>query len=314
MSLKQKTLVIVNPKAGGGLASRLWPRASRELRKKIGPFDFEETTAIGHARILAADAADAGYRLVVSYGGDGTIHEVINGLHDAKDSSKTALGIISVGTGSDLIKSLRIPAELSDQIKIVAGEKVQKIDLGRVSYLNHEGRQERRVFINITDAGLGAEVLRRLQRSRTFFGRRLAYLSATLVSYFAWGAKKIRITTDHPHDAAHPNRFPEKILAVVVANGQYFGGGMPIAPSSSLTDGYLDVVVVGDMDPFLTTLAIPMLYSKQLVRLPNVVTDRVRSLILTSEERVDLDIDGEPIGSLPATFEILPAALKVKVR
>ena len=104
----------------------------------------------------------------------------------------------------------------------------------------------------------------------------------------------------------------KRILSVVIANGRYFGGGIPIAPAANLTDGFFDVIVIEELGFIKAGLAIPLLYSKQLARLPGVMTDRVRKITLHSQEKMDLDIDGELVGSLPAIFEVLPLALEVK--
>jgi len=309
MGSKNKTFVVVNPAAGGGLGRRLWPQTSRDLEKRIGPFDFEETNAVGHGRLLAAEAAQAGYAMVVSYGGDGTIHEVANGIYETKVPSRPVLGVLCVGTGSDLIKTLKIPKNLADQIRILAGDKTQRIDLGRIDYTIPGGRSQRRIFINIASAGLSAEVDRRVHQSSALFGRRLAYLSSTVQSCLTWRPKVITIDLNNSKKQLD---WSQKTYLVIVANGKYFGGGMPIAPGANLSDGYFDLVVVGDLSPLMVPVAIPLLYLKKLDLLPNVRSLRVRKVTLKSDETVNLDIDGEPIGSLPATFEILPQALEVK--
>jgi YegS/Rv2252/BmrU family lipid kinase len=308
MKQKEKVFVVVNPEAGGGTGHRLWPQVSEDLRKKIGPFDFEESTAIGHAQYLAADAANAGYSLVAAFGGDGTVHEVANGIMEAEPEKRPTLGILCVGTGGDFIKTLGIPKNLADQIRILAGTRTRRIDLGRARYLNASGETESRFFINIASAGISAEVVRRTPRFRSLLGKRPAYLAATLDSYLHWSPKKVTIATEHGTMA----NWPEKPMTVVVANGRYFGGGMPIAPRADPSDGYFDLVVVGKIPAYKVPLVLTLLYSKQLHRLENVHHDRVRRVHLASEGRVDLDIDGEPIGSLPASFEILPSALEVK--
>ncbi len=308
--MKQKVFVIGNPKAGGGVARLFWPQACEELKNKLGPFDFEESTSIGHSQFIAQDAANAGYELVVAYGGDGTIHEVVNGIWRARTEKKPTLGIVCVGTGADLIKTLNIPKNISEQIKIIAGSKTRCLDLGQVEYTNRDGKKEKRVFINITSAGLGAEVVRRVGRSRAIFGRKLAYLTSTLESYVHWKPKKISIQTENKKTGEL--NFPEKPLIVVLANGRFFGGGMPIAPSADPTDGYFDFVIVGQFPSWKIPVVLSLLYFKQFHRLENVFHDRVRTVTLTSEESVDLDIDGEPVGTLPATFQVLPRSLNVK--
>jgi YegS/Rv2252/BmrU family lipid kinase len=309
MKNKEKTFVVVNPKAGGGAALRNWQKISEDLRKKIGPFDFEESTAMGHAQYLAADAANEGYSLVVAYGGDGTINEVINGIMEAKGAARPALGILSMGTGGDFVRTLGLPPKMEDQIRIVGGTKSKRIDLGRATYVNSSGETERRYFANIASAGLSADVVKLTPKYRSLLGRKPAYLAATLDAHLHWTPKKVKVTTEHGTMAT----WPEKPTTVVVANGKYFGGGMPIAPKADLSDSYFDLVVVGKVPAYLVPLAIGLLYSKKLHRLKAVHNDRVRKVELVAEGRVDLDIDGEAIGHLPATFEIVPKALEVKI-
>ncbi len=310
---------IVNPISGGGLGKKLWSKISSkisgELQKKVGNFDFEETARVGHARTLARKAAHAGYSMVVAFGGDGTIHEVVNGLYEAPPSSRPPLGILSAGTGGDFIKTLGLPPTLSQQMDILAGNSTQWIDLGHIEFINFESKKESRVFVNIADAGLGGEVVRILHRSRQTFGRRLAYLASTIKAYSSWRPAKLHITTDRDtkNNFHSSKKWPEKPLCVIIANGQYFGGGMPISPTSSLDDGYFDLIVVRSMNPIFVPLALSLLYTKQFLRLPHVYSDRVKSVTLEGEGRTSLDIDGESIGSLPATFKILPRTLEVKI-
>lgn len=310
MKTKEKIFVVVNPQAGGGRGRILWPRAAQELKKRLGSFDFEESTAIGHAQCQAADAAKAGYSLVIAYGGDGTIHEAANGLMEADAASRPVLGIVCVGTGADFVRTLNIPSNLSEQIRIAAGTKSRRIDLGRVRYTGLSGGTESRYFINIASAGLSAEVVRKTPKFRSMLGRKPAYLAATLDAYLHWKPQKITIATEHGSPAAVA--WPEKPLIVAVANGRYFGGGMPIAPGADPSDGFFDLVVIDRIPAYQVPAVLPLLYSKQIHRLKQVRHDRVRRVELASEGRVDLDIDGEPIGSLPAVFEIIPSALEVK--
>src|SRR5262249_28333027 len=154
------------PSSGGGVGHRLWPQAAQELKKRLGAFDFEETTAIGHAQYLATDAARAGYSLVIAYGGDGTIHEVANGLMEARTQAKPSLGIICTGTGGDFVRTLALPSDLADQVRIACGGKSKTIDLGRIRFTGISGQEDSRYFINIASCGISAEVVRRTPRYR----------------------------------------------------------------------------------------------------------------------------------------------------
>jgi diacylglycerol kinase (ATP) len=308
MKTKEKVFVVVNPTAGGGAGHRLWPEAAQELRKRVGTFDLEETTAIGHAQYLAADAANAGYTLVIAYGGDGTVHEVVNGLMEGRTPEKPTLGILCTGTGGDFVKSLDLPGDLKEQVRIACGTRSRRIDLGQIRFVNATNEEETRYFVNIASCGISADVVRRTPRYRSVLGRKSAYLAATLDSYLHWSPKKITISTEH----GVLENWPAKPTTVVVANGKFFGGGMPIAPGADPSDGYFDLVSVDKVPAYQVPLFLSLLYSRQIHRMKRVHHDRVRKVHLRSEGRVDLDIDGEALGSLPASFEIVPSALEVR--
>ncbi len=320
--MKRKVFVVVNPYAGGNTGRTQWPHVAAELQKRLGDFSFEMSTSIGHAECLAAEARANGYDLVVAYGGDGTVSEVVNGLFEKKDSarldtshldaaSRPTLGIIGVGTGMDFIKTLGIPADIDQQIHILATRKARKIDVGRISFQSMGGPKTR-LFVNIASAGLSAEVIKRVGRFRTLLGKKLAYLGATLDSRRAWKPRPITVKMSQKAETKKPLVFPEKPLAVVVANGRYFGGGMPIAARADLADGCLDLIVIPDFAFYKIPYSLMKLYQKLFHRVSGVVTERVSSVILKAENAsVGVEIDGEALGTLPAEMDILPQALNV---
>lgn len=308
MKQKEKAFVVVNPTSGGGAGHNLWPQAAWELRKRLGSFDVEETTSIGHAQYLAADAANMGYTLIIAYGGDGTVHEVVNGMMESKNGHRPALGILCTGTGGDFVKSVGLPKRLSEQVKVACGLKSRRFDLGLIRFVNAMGEEETRYFVNIASCGISAEVIRRTPRYRSLLGRKPAYLAATLDAYLHWKPKKIAIATEH----GTLETWPQNPLTVVVANGRFFGGGMPIAPAADPSDGYFDLVAVDNIPSYKVPLFVSLLYSKNIHRMKGVHHDRIRKVLISSEGRVDLDIDGEAVGSLPASFEIVPSALEVR--
>lgn len=302
--MSSKAFVIINPTSGGGRAGRLWPKVATKLKKHIGAFHYEKTSGVGHARVLAQHATSAGHSPLIAYGGDGTIHEVVNGIFDTEKKPQPKLGILNVGTGGDFVKSLNFPKSLKEQIQILAEGKSTAVDLGQVDYTTENGKTESRFFVNITDAGVGGVVVRNIKGVPKIFGRKLAYLVSIVRSYLAWKACDIEIETEG-------TEILEKAIAVVIANGRFFGGGMPIAPKASLTDGYFEIIKIRSMPPAYIPLFLAFLYAGQLIRLPQVTSDRVQKIILRSKKSVPLDIDGEAIGFLPATFTLLPKQLEV---
>lgn len=301
-----KTFVIVNPAAGGGRAGKMWPAVCEKMLRSLGPFDFASTNGPGHARQLAMDATQEGYPFIVSCGGDGTAHEVVNGLLEGATKRPPTLGLVALGTGCDLARSLKIPRGIDPQISILAGKKTDKIDVGQMEYCNLDGGKERRIFVNVTDAGMGASVMIQ-SRSWKILSKRLAYLVGTFQTFARWKNKRMRLVLD---DEEIPE---EEYLIVAVANGRFFGAGMPIAPKASLVDGYFEVVTLGRLSPLELTMTLPLLYSKQLARLPHVSYHRAKRVKISSPDEVLLDIDGEPIGRLPASLEVRPKALEIKI-
>ncbi|MBI2082709.1 MAG: diacylglycerol kinase family lipid kinase [Deltaproteobacteria bacterium] len=301
-----KTIAIINPTAGGYRTKRLWPQLEKPLRKLFPDLEIFWTVARGDACQLAKSHSGEA-DLVLACGGDGTIHEVANGMLQQAESGKLpSLGIISLGTGSDLIKSLGIPSDPFQQIEILGRKRETQIDVGEIDYATPNGRGKS-FFLNIADAGMGADVLRRLGHSRTLLGRRLAYLFSTLHSYRNRKPAEMKILIDGDES------WSEKALLIAVANGKSFGGGMQIAPHADLRDGLLDLVVVRDLPPWWLPFALPCLYLKKINLLPQVEIKKAKQIEISSKEEVFLDIDGELVGSLPVSFKIRPQALSVRV-
>ena len=292
-----KTLIIANPVAGGGRTRRLWPTLQNLLAPSFGLYEVAWSERPGDATRLARQAKK--YQRVVACGGDGTIHEVANGLFSVPEEERPSLGCLSLGTGGDFIKSLGIPKNLRRQIAILINNREAKIDVGEITFGSD---REKKIFLNVADAGMGAEVIRRLDRR---LGQKLGYLSASLLTYLRRRPHWMEIRIE-----GKPAWSGQALLAVV-ANGRCFGGGMQIAPQADLQDGRFDLIVIKDLAPLWIPLTIALLYTRQLRRLPQVSLFRAAEVEINSPETVHLDIDGEPIGSLPVRFRILPRALRV---
>lgn len=297
-----RVFVIVNPAAGGGRAAKQWPHVATRLRNVLGNFETAMTKGPDKARGMARQAAGQ-YDLIVSCGGDGTTHEVVNGLYEAP--IKRRLGILSLGSGCDFIQGLKIPRDINKQIEILRSQHSTWVDLIRITFVDHRKKRQNRVFINTTDAGMGADVMIRGKKWKRYH-RKIAYFLATLESFAHWKNKPVTVKVDGR------TVWDGSCLLVAVANGPSFGSGMPIAPQAILTDGFLDITIISRLNPMEILLALPLLYAKRLHHLPHVLSARGTEATLSSPETVSLNIDGEPIGFLPATFSIIPRALEVK--
>jgi diacylglycerol kinase (ATP) len=300
------TVVVVNPRSAGGKTERRWPQLRQIIHEAYGPFEERFTKAPGDGTTLAREALKSGAGLVVALGGDGTINEVVNGFFEGDKALPGNFGVLPSGSGGDFVKTLGTSKELREaaaQLKSAA----KKIDVGRLTFTAHDGTQQRRHFINITSFGISGLVDKYVNQSSKPLGGTLAFAMATIKAGTKYKNAMVRLTLDGrpPKDG--------KIYTVAVANGRYFGGGMKVAPEARLDDGLFDVVTLGDFtfgDLLFRGLDI---YSGKHVTNPKVTIHRARRVEATPTDGAEvlLDVDGEQPGRLPATFELLPAALSV---
>ncbi|HZV51305.1 MAG TPA: diacylglycerol kinase family protein [Candidatus Dormibacteraeota bacterium] len=311
-------LVIVNPASGAGRTGRGWPGIAARLRAAGLEFDAVMTSRPGEATRLARGAVYAGRPIVVAAGGDGTVNEVVNGFFedDGPISGPTRLGILPAGTGGDFRRTLGLPRDPEAAAAVLRAGRSRRLDAGRLRCTGPAGSAVLRHFVNIADAGIGGEVVARVNRSRRDGGaggllRRLpsgelTFLFASLLTLVTWRNRPMRVVVD---DEA------QELIAqqVVVANGQYFGGGMRVAPLAQPDDGLLDVVIAGDLNWWDNLRALGRIRRGTHLDVPGrkIAFTRARRVEVSSPEPVRVDADGEQPGSLPAVFEIVPGALEV---
>jgi YegS/Rv2252/BmrU family lipid kinase len=305
-----RPLVIVNPRSGGGLSEARWARLVGGLTDGLGPFDSIFTTAPRDATAIAQREAAAGRRLVVAFGGDGTISETVGGILAAGAGQTCELGIIPRGTGGDFRRTLELPQDLADAARRVREGGVRTIDAGRVTYVGHDGAPETRHFVNVASFGFSSAVATRANASSKRLGGKAAFLGATVRALLAYDNTDVWLQLD-----GGP-RERRRVLMAAVGNGQFFGGGMKICPRATLDSGRLDVVVVGDFTRLEVLTKVSRLYDGSHLELDSVSHATAMRLVATPVEAdavVPVELDGETPGRLPATFEILPSALRVRV-
>jgi diacylglycerol kinase (ATP) len=295
VTVAQPPLIIVNPIAGGGRARGFWRRCAAACAGVA--FEVVETSRRGDAADYAARAGD---RLVIAVGGDGTAHEVVNGLLRRPSGSAPRVGFLQCGTGADLRRSLASPRRAQDVAAWLATDRWRPIDVGRVG--TSTGR---RYFINVADAGIGAEVVRRAARGPAALGGTLNFFGGAVISLLTHRNTSVQLRLD---DGPVLRR---RIRTIAVANGAYLGGGMWIAPKAEPDDGVFEVVTIGDVSRSLGIRSLPMLYRGTHGRLAQVEFGRARRVEIDSEQPIGVEADGELVGSTPAVFEVIPGALQV---
>ncbi len=274
------------------------------------PAEVVFTTGPRTAQAQACDAASRATRLV-AVGGDGTFGEVLNGLMapGCVRCQALTLSLISVGTGRDLARSLRLPPDPRAQLARVVDGSPHPFDVGRVRY--HEGGAPReRYFANVASFGLSGATDRIMARHKTRrLPPKLAFQVAVLQAMVVYRNTPVRWRIDAG------DWQQSRVKLGVVCNGQYFGAGMRIGPSAVADDGLLEWVVVGDIGPLTLLRRLPTVYRGDHIGLPEVSIARGRAVEaapVTPDADVPLDIDGEAIGSLPAVFDVIPRAVGVR--
>ncbi|MBA4393083.1 MAG: lipid kinase [Desulfobacca sp.] len=297
-------VMIVNPASANGSTGRRWSRNKPMLEKELPSFEAWQTTHPGHACELAQKALGLGYTTIAVHGGDGTINEVINGLL-SKNESEFQLALLPNGTGADLVRTLGISHGLQKAARQARCGSGNRLDIGQVHFVDLEGKPAQRYFINVTDVGFGGDLVRYVNSHSKWLGGKLSFLQGLLVTLFRYRNKRIYLAIDGQE------KFEVRASSIVVANGQYFGGGMWVAPEARLNDGIFEVVIVGDVSKMDVLANIKRLYQGTLAEHPKVNISKAKTIELTSDEEVLIDLDGELVGRLPARFQILPQKLSV---
>jgi len=303
-----RTFVIVNPASAAGATGRRWDRIACQLSRVIGSFEHALTDGPRHATALARAALEDGFELVVAVGGDGTLNEVACGFFDGRRpvAAEAILGVIPHGTGCDLARAIGIGTTLEDASARLAGDGAQLIDVGHARFTGHDDRAVERVFLNEASFGCAGAVAHAITRGAKRLGGRPAFMLATARTLLRYRDQTVTVTVD---DGA-----PEQmtITNYAVCNGQYFGGGMRVAPDAELYDRRLDVTVWAGFGLADFVLKRRALYDGSHRNEHGARLLRAQKVSASSHGRVLLEVDGESVGRLPATIEILPGSLQFK--
>jgi diacylglycerol kinase (ATP) len=307
--MRLKTQVIVNPESNKGRTRKRWGEIREGLKSFIREFKFEFTEKPFQATEITRQAIKDGTELVIGVGGDGTMNEIANGFFEDRRmiNPETTLGLVPAGTGCDLTKSLNIPAGLKDALKVITQAASVRMDVGRVRFRSNDGGEEDRFFLNVADFGLGGEVVRRVNERR-LQRKASSYVRCLVTTMVRYRNKRVRIRVDGEN-------LPEgEYLIGAVANGRIFGKGMKVAPGAQLDDGLFDNVLVRGFRFLEFCRHGWKLMNGSHVTHPKVTVIRGSKVEAWPEgdENVLLELDGEQLGRLPATFEIIPRNLLVK--
>jgi diacylglycerol kinase (ATP) len=290
-----KTCVILNPIAGSvGDVSLI-----RERLKKLQPTRLRITEQRGDAERFVRESVEEGYELIVSAGGDGTLNEVVNGI--AAAGCNSALAILPLGTGNDFARHLGLPTNMDEAIDRIGAAQTKEIDLVRVT------SDIVRYFVNVSSGGFSGLVDERLTPDMKRTWGPLAYLRSAAAAFPELRGYTTRVSLDDADAVEHD------LYNVIVANGRYVAGGIPVAPEAEISDGLLDIILIPERGKAeLALLAAQILVGRHLSS-DAVIFHRAKRVAINSKPGMWFNVDGELIGNEPATFELLPGALRCVV-
>ena len=305
----QKWFAIVNPVAGSGKGLTDWPVISRLLRERdiVPAAVFTERKY--HAIELAVEAVKKGYRNIIVVGGDGTIHEVVNGLFIQKDvpTQEILIAVIAVGTGNDWIRMFGIPRKYSEAIRAIVDGHSFLQDVGVISYYKSQVR-ETRYMANVAGIGFDAFVNRKYNKLKEE-GKtsKWLYLWSALKAVFRYSSTGVKIWID---DEMVVN---DLVYSATVGIGKYNGGGMIQVPEAVADDGLFDVTIIRKLGKFGVVRRFRSLYNGRIYNIKKVSFARGRRIRIESTPEIRVEVDGEALGFSPFEFEIIDKAVRVVV-
>jgi YegS/Rv2252/BmrU family lipid kinase len=298
-----KTVFLVNPAADNGATGKRWPQIARLAAERGLTGDTFLSERPGHLVELAATAAAGGAHLLVAVGGDGTVNEVVNGIAGLE---RVELAVVHRGTGGDFVRTFGIPHRLEDALDVARGGSTRAIDLGRATLRTWAGEEGTTWFANIASAGMSGAVAKRVNETGKALGGKVSYAWSTFAVFARWRNAQVTVSIDGEVRSG-------PMYDVIVANGRYLGGGMKITPEAEPDDGLFDVLLIGDISKRDLVLTLPKIYRG--THLPHPKAELLRGAKVSIDAPIPLpvELDGEQPGTTPATFEVVPNALRLKV-
>jgi YegS/Rv2252/BmrU family lipid kinase len=304
--MKEGWYTIVNPASSAGAVGRRWPGIAQELRQAGFQLEVVYSEYTGHAIELARVAVENGWRQILAVGGDGTNHEVVNGLLTPTQcpSPEIRYALLPLGTGNDWVRTHGIPRQLSAWIAMMQAGHTRLQDVGLVTYFDGT-EQKQRYFVNVAGMAYDAFVVMRAARKGPAAGR-FAYLFLILQSLFRYRLVPARVKADD-------HTWEDRFYTINIGICRYSGGGMQFVPHARPDDGQLALTMAGSLSKLGVLLATPYFYNGKLAQHPKVNIAQTKTLQVEAVHPVQptlLEADGEFLGQTPAQFELLEKALR----
>ncbi|HIT47999.1 MAG TPA: diacylglycerol kinase family lipid kinase [Candidatus Coprenecus stercoripullorum] len=304
-----KWIAVVNPNAAGGRVAAEWPLLSGMLKDKGLLHGEVFTTHRYHAVELVIYALKRGFRRFISVGGDGTLHEIVNGIFHQKDVpvGEITLAVLPAGSANDWARMYKIPEEYSRAIDAISEERTVMQDVGRVVYME-SGVESIRYMVNVSGIGLDANICYHCNAAKNKgHAGKGAYVKAAFKALFGRRSNYMEVTAD-----GEPF-FSGKVFSLGFGIGKYSGGGMLQVPDAVADDGLINLMVARKLSKLKFMFLFRELFKGTIYNVREVAHRTFSRVTVTAPRPDRLEIDGEVVGTTPVTLEVLPRALRVVV-
>lgn len=303
--MTDKWFVIRNPISGNGLGHKEWPIIEAEFRQQGIAYKAAKTRYHLHAIEIARNAVDEGFRKFIVIGGDGTLNEVANGILNQKEvpATELRLGLIPIGKGNDWASAMNLHGSYERLVSILKKGDTFLQDVGVINYQDDEA-QKTRYFVSMAGCGFDGFVARKINE-KVASGKKLTKVTYLLSIFrYMMGFKPVNLEYQ-----VNGSVISNKVFSLAIGINKCNGGGMMQAPDAIMDDGYFDITVIRDFTKIEILFNIIRLYNGKFVRHRKVDQYRTEFMVLNAAEQVIIETDGESLGILPATIEILPRHL-----
>lgn len=313
---------VINGYAASKKAASKWTKAEERMRARGIVFHGSRTGKAGNAMEITFDACMAGYRRFIAVGGDGTVHDVLNGLaafvdsHDRISFSDFTLGVIPVGSGNDWIKSTGVPKDICKAVDILDASVVRTQDVVRLSVLDFDALPQKKelavsYMANIGGIGIDARVCEKVNALKTQGKRgKILYVTSLLRAISERKPALARVECDGK------TVFDGAYLSMAFGVGKYSGGGMRQTPAAVLDDGLLDMTVIPDLPLRRIAREVPRLFTGTFLKVPELVVSRAKVVTVIPYDMgcsEPVEVDGEVVGKAPVEFRVLESQINIVV-
>ena len=294
--------MIINPTSGNGKSKTLWPKIQQLLENHGLGFEFEFTKSGKHNIDIIHNAVNQGFKNIICVGGDGTIHNTVNGIMSQTTVSTSSIhvGIIPIGTGNDWVKTYNIPKHLENAISVIKNGNITKQDIGKIEFLN--SKKSPVFFNNLAGVGFDGYVVSKVGKYK-YLGA-LAYLIGAVLGLFSFKNFDVEVV-------ANSQKFKTKSLMVLIGLCKYSGGGMQLTESVNPTDGLFDISIAKNFSKLDILKNLVKLFNGSVVKLKKVETFKTNAITIKCKDKSNIPFvqaDGELIEGGDIKVSIVPKA------